>query len=77
MIEVINQDTGDSGKLSDKETLRVAIISLSKRLGIVIQQGLSRFQVEFQTYNRVDQGRKLLLSAPPHGVLIEDNMQSA
>jgi len=77
MIEVINQDTGDSGKLSDKETLRVAIISLSKRLGIVIQQGLSRFQVEFQTYNRVDQGLKLILSAPPHVVLIEDNMQSA
>ncbi|MBN4049932.1 HDOD domain-containing protein [bacterium AH-315-M10] len=63
--------------MKQKETLRLVVVSLSKRLGNVIQQGLSRFQVQLTNFTRVDKSLGHMLRNPPHVVLIEDQLRSA
>jgi len=69
--------SAESLGMSAEKKLRVVVISPSKRLGNLIQQGLGRFQVEFVTFTRVNEGLKQILRNPPHVVLIEDQLGAA
>ncbi len=57
--------------------LRLVIISLSRGMGRMIQNGLASFDVEVRTYTRIEQALKDILSDPPHAVLVDDALRAA